>query len=108
MSNSHHFYGSNRSRGGIEVDESTLDPNANYWLGLARGAYAKLVKAVGEEKANHVAPEREDGQTWKDVYEAYKLLADLAEKQVLDRRIEMASEGSDNSVSGQWREHGYY
>ena len=40
--------------------------------------------------------------------EACQMLYTRMEDSILSRRIEMASEGSDNSVSGQWREHGYH
>ena len=77
-----HFHGTRHVKGGFDIDESTLHPNAAYWRACARGEYRRVVIAIGEEKANHVVPERAEGQTWKDVYESVKLIADLAEKQV--------------------------
>lgn len=76
------FYGSRHGRGGIEVDENTMSPNAAYWRGCARGAFQRLERAIGTEKAVKVAPNREPGQTWRDVYGLVSTLADLAERQV--------------------------
>jgi hypothetical protein len=78
-----HFHATRHIKGGLDIDETTLSDNATYWKSCASGAYLRGVKALGENKAFDIFPEREPGQTWKNVCECYEILADLAEHQIV-------------------------
>ena len=54
-------------RGGIDVDEATLHPNANYWRGCADGELIKLQNLIGDEMGLDMVSEIVG--TWKEVYE---------------------------------------
>ena len=114
-----HFHGIRKIKGGFDIDENTIPDDSDYWMiGCDRllsqltealdGDYEKAKKAIGSAWSEEY--------TWKEIYKAVAPIAALAQAQKIKRqtdtdmarRIEMASEGSDNSVSGQWREHGYY
>jgi len=74
------FHGQAHWRGGFDIDESTLSPNANYWRDTALGQYNRLRRLLGEEKANHMTDSIEG--TWLEIFKAIEVLADLADKQV--------------------------
>lgn len=90
-----HFHGQRHIRGGFDFSEDAISPNANYWFGSAIAEFQRLERLIGTEKAKHVAPDRQQGQTWRDIYEAVKILADLAEKQILANVQESKQEVGD-------------
>lgn len=81
MPNSRHFHGQSHMRGGITIDESTLDDNAKYWANGARGAYNHLIDLVGFEKANElIASFWNDEYTWKKICIKTEKLVEQEEK----------------------------
>jgi len=38
------FHGTSHMKGGFDIDENTLDPNANYWKAGAKWAYEKITE----------------------------------------------------------------
>lgn len=68
MSNSHHFYGVSAGKGGIDIDESTLDPDANYWRMGAEGAKLAIEKLLGEDETlTRLSPLWNSSRTWRDI-----------------------------------------
>lgn len=64
---SHHHQTSNL-KGGIEIDESTLDDNAKYWKEGALWAYDRIEEIIGEEKLNSMVDKFwNNDYTWKEI-----------------------------------------
>ena len=81
MPNSRHFHGQSHMRGGITIDESTLDDNANYWANGARGAYKRLIDLVGTDKADELTKSFwNDEYTWKQICFRVEQLVEQEEK----------------------------
>lgn len=82
MSNSKHFYGQSRLKGGINIDESKLDPDDGYFFGFARGTLLQLDKIVGASSADELVSEFwNENHTWKEILEGVEnVIADVRAK----------------------------
>lgn len=118
MTNSKHFHGTQHIRGGITLDPETIEPNAMYWYNSANTALVRLQDVVGDEEGRRMT-QNIDG-TWKDIYKAITILADLAQEQKRLRETitpeaqelyfdfaGVLNEGSDTSLNQQLRDAGY-
>lgn len=80
---SRRFHSTSHMKGGFNIDESKLSPNANYWKMCARGSYDALVKMIGEDKAkelsNNVLYNTE--KNWKEKWSEIEGLILLTEKE---------------------------
>lgn len=74
-----HFHGQRHIRGGFDIDEDSLSPNANYWKYGANAALIRLQNVIGESEALRQVKNIE--ASWKDICKSIELLADLAERQ---------------------------
>ena len=61
------------------IDTDKIPPNARYWQNSAQDQLCRLQELVGDETALKMVIHIEG--TWRTVYDAIKILADLAEKQ---------------------------
>lgn len=79
-----HFHGQAHFKLGLDIEESTLHPDATYWMNGAKGAYEKLIRLLGsEDKAFQMI--EDDGvwnidHTWKEICLSVEKLAEKAEK----------------------------
>jgi len=51
------FHGTSHLKAGFDIDEDSLDPNANYWKGCTKGLYKRLGLNLLSSKL-----------TWKEKY----------------------------------------
>jgi hypothetical protein len=66
--NEKHFHGVSHSRGGFDIDESTLDPDARYWMNGAEGARLALEK-ITKNSDDLIKDFWNVGNTWKTICE---------------------------------------
>ena len=76
--NEKHFHATRHLRF-APIDLETIPPNARYWQNSADGQLCRLQEIVGDEQARKMIMHIEG--TWRQIYEAIGILADLAEKQ---------------------------
>lgn len=81
------FHGVSHMKGGFDIDESKLSPNANYWKIYAKGSYKELKKLVGEEKAKllYGSVLYNTDKTWKEKWSQIEDLLTLTEKEINDK-----------------------
>ena len=61
------------------MDVNTIHPNATYWINSANDALIRLGDVVGDTEARRMTENIEG--TWREIYNAILVLAELAEKQ---------------------------
>lgn len=74
-----HFHGQLRLKGGFDIDESTLHPNARYWSNGAADAKNTLAEIVGNEKADELVAEFwNNNHTWEEICKATEKVLESA------------------------------
>lgn len=83
------YHAQRHIKGGFDIDESKLDPDANHWARGARGAYNHLVRVVGFETAETMVVDFwNENSTWKDIcLNTEKILNDINEEQKNEKSI---------------------
>jgi hypothetical protein len=76
------FHGQSHFKGGINIDESTISDEANYWARGAKGAYLAVRKIVGFNKTEELVKDFWiEGSTWKEIcLKTEKILEDIREE----------------------------
>jgi hypothetical protein len=77
--NERHYHAQSHQRFN-DIDTDTIPPNARYWQNSAQDQLCRLQELIGDEPALKMVIHIEG--TWRAVYEAIKILADLAEAQI--------------------------
>jgi len=72
---SKHFHGQSHMKGGLDIDERTLDDNANYWKMYALGEYLKVRRILGDKNID----KKITNVSWKELFTIFEKISEKLE-----------------------------
>ncbi len=78
------FHNISHLKGGIDLNEDDILPNANYWKGCALAEYRKLRDLIGEEKASRTRFWKAKKYNWKEKY--FKMVEKLSKMEISNEK----------------------